>query len=219
MFPKVCWHPVLGTTWPLVLQCAPTQCCSLHLYSSSPSSSSFIATSSSSGLSAIPTGKFFYLFHVCVWPQVWTRKKKYRSTGKRNCIIYQKEINFRLVLLRCSLQKTIKSVRTLCELTHFPSFSVCTESICLFTCLYDGNNRAVGKINGDVGGHRDSIKKIQRMKNEWKMAKIALIVILLYVISWSPYSCVALTAFAGWESTSLTPTTHCFYYVLLDDVI
>uniref|UniRef100_A0A673BRN3 Opsin 4a (melanopsin) n=1 Tax=Sphaeramia orbicularis TaxID=375764 RepID=A0A673BRN3_9TELE len=36
-----------------------------------------------------------------------------------------------------------------------------------------------------------------RLQNEWKMAKIALIVILLYVISWSPYSAVALTAFAG----------------------
>lgn len=76
------------------------------------------------------------------------------------------------------------------------SLFVCTVSICLFTRLYDGNNRAVGKINGE-GGPRDSIKKMNQMKNEWKMAKIALIVILLYVISWSPYSCVALTAFAG----------------------
>lgn len=102
-------------------------------------------------------------------------------------------------MLQCSLQKTktLKSVYTLCELTHVPSLPVCTESLCLFTCLYDGNNRAVGKINGEGVGPRDSIKKIQRMKNEWKMAKIALIVILLYVISWSPYSCVALTAFAG----------------------
>lgn len=30
------------------------------------------------------------------------------------------------------------------------------------------------------------------------MAKIALIVILLFVISWAPYSCTALTAFAGY---------------------
>jgi len=84
----------------------------------------------------------------------------------------------------------------ICLYTLMHDLSVCTESICLFTCLYDGNYRAVGKINGE-GGLRDSIKKIHRMKNEWKMAKIALIVILLYVISWSPYSCVALTAFAG----------------------
>uniref|UniRef100_A0A673FXU3 Melanopsin-A n=1 Tax=Sinocyclocheilus rhinocerous TaxID=307959 RepID=A0A673FXU3_9TELE len=63
-------------------------------------------------------------------------------------------------------------------------------------------NEAVGKINGD--NKRDSIKQFQRLKNEWKMAKIALIVILMYVISWSPYSTVALTAFAGY-SDMLTP--------------
>ncbi|KAG1954714.1 melanopsin [Pimephales promelas] len=72
----------------------------------------------------------------------------------------------------------------------------------IFRAIRD-TNRAVGKINGE-GGLRDSIKKIHRMKNEWKMAKIALIVILLYVISWSPYSCVALTAFAGYADI-LTP--------------
>lgn len=60
--------------------------------------------------------------------------------------------------------------------------------------------RAVGKMNGSVHGHgssRDSVKNFHRLQNEWKMAKIALIVILLYVVSWSPYSSVALTAFAG----------------------
>ncbi|KAG7231866.1 hypothetical protein INR49_010246 [Caranx melampygus] len=60
--------------------------------------------------------------------------------------------------------------------------------------------RAVVKITGSCHSHsssRDSVKSFQRLQNEWKMAKIALIVILLYVISWSPYSTVALTAFAG----------------------
>lgn len=54
--------------------------------------------------------------------------------------------------------------------------------------------RTVGKMSG---GSRDSMKSFHRLQNEWKMAKIALIIILLYVISWSPYSTVALTAFAG----------------------
>uniref|UniRef100_A0A3Q1CR93 G-protein coupled receptors family 1 profile domain-containing protein n=1 Tax=Amphiprion ocellaris TaxID=80972 RepID=A0A3Q1CR93_AMPOC len=62
-------------------------------------------------------------------------------------------------------------------------------------------NQAVGKINGST---RDSVKSFHRLQNEWKMAKIALIVILLYVISWSPYSTVALTAFAGYADM-LTP--------------
>uniref|UniRef100_A0AAZ3QM90 G-protein coupled receptors family 1 profile domain-containing protein n=3 Tax=Oncorhynchus tshawytscha TaxID=74940 RepID=A0AAZ3QM90_ONCTS len=64
-------------------------------------------------------------------------------------------------------------------------------------------NKAVTKING-TGSTRDSIKSFHRLKNEWKMAKIALIVILLYVISWSPYSAVALTAFSGYTDF-LTP--------------
>ncbi|XP_038816797.1 melanopsin-A-like [Salvelinus namaycush] len=64
-------------------------------------------------------------------------------------------------------------------------------------------NKAVTKING-TGSTRDSIRSFNRLKNEWKMAKIALIVILLYVISWSPYSAVALTAFAGYTDF-LTP--------------
>ncbi|XP_066549308.1 melanopsin-A [Amia ocellicauda] len=63
-------------------------------------------------------------------------------------------------------------------------------------------NKAVSRISSD--DNKDSVKKFTRMKNEWKMAKIALIVILLYVISWSPYSTVALTAFAGY-SDLLTP--------------
>ncbi|XP_070696795.1 melanopsin-A [Pempheris klunzingeri] len=71
-------------------------------------------------------------------------------------------------------------------------------------------NQAVGKMNGSIHGHggssnsRDSLKNFRRLQNEWKMAKIALIVILLYVISWSPYSSVALTAFAGYADM-LTP--------------
>lgn len=114
---------------------------------------------------------------------------------KGNCIIYQKEINFRLVLCYGVLYKRQRWSNLFVRFDAC-SVSSCVYWICLFTCLYDVNNRAVGKINGE-GGLRDSIKKIHRMKNEWKMAKIALIVILLYVISWSPYSCVALTAFAG----------------------
>ncbi|XP_029962200.1 melanopsin-A [Salarias fasciatus] len=62
-------------------------------------------------------------------------------------------------------------------------------------------NQAVGKMNDSS---RDSVRSFHRLQNEWKMAKIALIVILLYVVSWSPYSTVALTAFAGYADM-LTP--------------
>ncbi|KAL4623425.1 melanopsin-like [Arapaima gigas] len=50
----------------------------------------------------------------------------------------------------------------------------------------------------------ESQKAYERMRSEWKMAKVALLVILLFVISWSPYSVVALTATAGY-SHLLTP--------------
>ncbi|CAN2388965.1 Opsin 4xb [Pristimantis euphronides] len=42
------------------------------------------------------------------------------------------------------------------------------------------------------------------MKNEWKMAKIAFVIIIVYVLSWSPYACVTLIALAG-HGKSLTP--------------
>ncbi|XP_061666483.1 melanopsin-A-like isoform X3 [Syngnathoides biaculeatus] len=62
--------------------------------------------------------------------------------------------------------------------------------------------RAFGKINCE--GSRESAKRFHKLKSEWKMAKIALVVILLFIISWAPYSCVALTAFAGYAHL-LTP--------------
>ncbi|XP_017290986.1 melanopsin-A [Kryptolebias marmoratus] len=68
-------------------------------------------------------------------------------------------------------------------------------------------NQGVGKFNGSTYSYsstRDMGKSFNRLQNEWKMAKIALIIILLYVISWSPYSTVALTAFAGYADV-LTP--------------
>ncbi|OWK60101.1 Melanopsin [Lonchura striata] len=44
----------------------------------------------------------------------------------------------------------------------------------------------------------------QSIKNEWKLAKIAFVVIIVFVLSWSPYACVTLIAWAG-RGNSLTP--------------
>nr|XP_051679109.1 melanopsin isoform X1 [Oryctolagus cuniculus] len=44
----------------------------------------------------------------------------------------------------------------------------------------------------------------RRLQSEWKMAKVALLVILLFLLSWAPYSTVALVAFAGYAH-SLSP--------------
>ncbi len=47
-------------------------------------------------------------------------------------------------------------------------------------------------------------KAYERLRSEWRLAKVALGVILLFVISWTPYSVVALTATAGYAHL-LTP--------------
>ncbi|XP_061601077.1 melanopsin-A-like isoform X2 [Cololabis saira] len=88
----------------------------------------------------------------------------------------------------------------LCVFVFFlPLFIIVSCYVFIFRAVRH-TNRAVGR----TGGGRDSLKSFNRLQNEWKMAKIALIVILLYVVSWSPYAAVALTAFAGY-SDMLTP--------------
>ncbi|XP_053307241.1 melanopsin isoform X2 [Spea bombifrons] len=88
-----------------------------------------------------------------------------------------------------------------CFVFFIPLFVIIYCYINIFKAIKN-TNRAVQKIGSD--DNKESQKQYQRMKNEWKMAKIALIVILLYVVSWSPYSVVALVAFAGYSSI-LTP--------------
>uniref|UniRef100_A0A3B4CUT4 G-protein coupled receptors family 1 profile domain-containing protein n=1 Tax=Pygocentrus nattereri TaxID=42514 RepID=A0A3B4CUT4_PYGNA len=44
----------------------------------------------------------------------------------------------------------------------------------------------------------------QSIKTEWKLAKVAFVVIVVYVLSWSPYAFVTLIAWAGYSSI-LTP--------------
>ncbi|MGH0158581.1 UNVERIFIED_CONTAM: hypothetical protein FKN15_035779 [Acipenser sinensis] len=63
-------------------------------------------------------------------------------------------------------------------------------------------SKTVLKIGSD--NDKESQKQYQRMKIDWKMAKMDLTVILLYVISWSPSSTTSLTAFAGYAHI-LTP--------------
>lgn len=59
--------------------------------------------------------------------------------------------------------------------------------------------REVARLNcGEIN------KAYERLRSEWKMAKVALGVIMLFVVSWAPYSVVALTATAGYAQL-LTP--------------
>ncbi|XP_037660500.1 melanopsin [Choloepus didactylus] len=57
---------------------------------------------------------------------------------------------------------------------------------------------------GTGGGARELPRQRQRLQSEWKTARVTLLVVLLYVLSWAPYSTVALVAFAGYAHV-LTP--------------
>uniref|UniRef100_A0A8C8RPI2 Opsin 4 n=1 Tax=Pelusios castaneus TaxID=367368 RepID=A0A8C8RPI2_9SAUR len=88
-----------------------------------------------------------------------------------------------------------------CFVFFIPLIAIIYSYVFIFKAIKSAN-KAVQNIGSDA--NKISQSQYQKMKNEWKMAKIALIVILLFVISWSPYAVVALVAFSGY-SHLLTP--------------
>lgn len=66
--------------------------------------------------------------------------------------------------------------------------------------------RAVRRAGREVArlNRGEMNKAYERLRSEWHLAKVALGVILLFIVSWSPYSAVALTATAGYAHL-LTP--------------
>ena len=44
---------------------------------------------------------------------------------------------------------------------------------------------------------KSTLMQQQTIKAEWKLTKVAFVVIIVYVLSWSPYACVTLIAWAG----------------------
>lgn len=56
-------------------------------------------------------------------------------------------------------------------------------------------NRDVEKLGSQV--RKSTLLQQQSIKTEWKLAKIAFVVIIVFVLSWSPYACVTLIAWAG----------------------
>ncbi|XP_068559619.1 opsin 4xb [Cebidichthys violaceus] len=55
--------------------------------------------------------------------------------------------------------------------------------------------REVERLGTQV--RKSTLIKQKSMKSEWKLAKIAFVVIVVYVLSWSPYACVTLISWAG----------------------
>ncbi|KAL2087728.1 hypothetical protein ACEWY4_016556 [Coilia grayii] len=66
--------------------------------------------------------------------------------------------------------------------------------------------RSTGRDLERLGSHRmkSALDQQQSIKTEWKLAKVAFVVIIVFVLSWSPYACVTLIAWAG-HGSILTP--------------
>nr|BBM90125.1 melanopsin 4x2 [Misgurnus anguillicaudatus] len=65
---------------------------------------------------------------------------------------------------------------------------------------------SVRKVGRDLErlSQKSGFGKQQSMRSEWKLAKIAAVVIVVYVLSWAPYACITLVAWAGYANI-LTP--------------
>ncbi|XP_046901188.1 opsin 4xa [Hypomesus transpacificus] len=69
--------------------------------------------------------------------------------------------------------------------------------LCMFLAI-----RSASRDMEKLGSHvrKSTLIQQQSIKTEWKLAKIASVVIIVYVLSWSPYACVTLIAWAGYAS-------------------
>lgn len=56
-------------------------------------------------------------------------------------------------------------------------------------------SREVERLGTQV--RKSTLIQQKSIKNEWKLAKIAFVVIVVYVLSWSPYACVTMISWAG----------------------
>ncbi|KAM9821147.1 opsin 4xa [Neosynchiropus ocellatus] len=69
--------------------------------------------------------------------------------------------------------------------------------LCMFLAIRQAS-RDVEKLGSQV--RKSTLLQQQSIKTEWKLAKIAFVVIIVFVLSWSPYACVTLIAWAGYGS-------------------
>ncbi|KAM6975247.1 opsin 4xa isoform 1-T1 [Tautogolabrus adspersus] len=69
--------------------------------------------------------------------------------------------------------------------------------LCMFLAIRRAS-RDLEKLGSQV--RKSTLIQQQSIKTEWKLAKIAFVVIIVFVLSWSPYACVTLIAWAGYGS-------------------
>ncbi|XP_076980562.1 melanopsin [Tamandua tetradactyla] len=75
-----------------------------------------------------------------------------------------------------------------------------------YVCIFKAIRETGGALRnfGTGNGASELPRRRRQLQGEWKTAKIMLLVTLLFVLSWAPYSTVALVAFAGYAHV-LTP--------------
>uniref|UniRef100_A0A3Q3QPH6 G-protein coupled receptors family 1 profile domain-containing protein n=1 Tax=Monopterus albus TaxID=43700 RepID=A0A3Q3QPH6_MONAL len=66
--------------------------------------------------------------------------------------------------------------------------------VCMFLATRHAS-RDLEKLGSQV--RKSTLIQQQSIKTEWKLAKIAAVIIIVFVLSWSPYACVTLIAWAG----------------------
>nr|XP_054600307.1 opsin 4xa [Nothobranchius furzeri] len=69
--------------------------------------------------------------------------------------------------------------------------------LCMFLAIRHAT-RDVDQLGSQV--RKSTLIQQQSIRTEWKLAKIAFVVIIVFVLSWSPYACVTLIAWAGYAS-------------------
>uniref|UniRef100_A0A3B3D0J2 Opsin 4xa n=1 Tax=Oryzias melastigma TaxID=30732 RepID=A0A3B3D0J2_ORYME len=69
--------------------------------------------------------------------------------------------------------------------------------LCMFLAIRH-TSRDVTQLGSQV--RKSTLIQQQSIRTEWKLAKIAFVVIIVFVLSWSPYACVTLIAWAGYAS-------------------
>uniref|UniRef100_A0A3Q2R155 Opsin 4xa n=1 Tax=Fundulus heteroclitus TaxID=8078 RepID=A0A3Q2R155_FUNHE len=69
--------------------------------------------------------------------------------------------------------------------------------LCMFLAIRHAS-RDVEQLGSQV--RKSTLVQQQSIRTEWKLAKIAFVVIIVFVLSWSPYACVTLIAWAGYAN-------------------
>lgn len=70
--------------------------------------------------------------------------------------------------------------------------STSSDSLSSLSC---STFREVERLGTQV--RKSTLIQQKSIRSEWKLAKIAFVVIVVYVLSWSPYACVTLISWAG----------------------